>query len=87
MRPSKFSEDQIVQALGQVRAGTPAVQMCRKLGITQTTFYRWRNKYDGVAVSDSRELRELREENQKLRQIVTNLMLDKQPSLDFRAKQ
>jgi len=53
MRPSKFTEDQIVQALGQVKAGTPAVQVCRKLGITQTTFYRWRKKYEGVPVSDS----------------------------------
>jgi putative transposase len=86
MQPSRFTEDEIAQALWQVKAGTPAVQMCRKMGITQTTFYRWRNKYDSVAVSGLREVRELREENQKLRQIVTNLMLDKQPSLDFRAK-
>ena len=86
MRPSRFSEDQIVQALRQVKTGTPAVQVCRTLGITQTTFYRWRNRYDSVAVSGSREVRELREENQKLRQIVTNLMLDNQPSTGFRAK-
>ena len=77
MRPSKFTEDQIVQALQQVKAGTPAVQVCRKLGITQTTFYRWRKKYDGVATSELREVRELRDENQKLKQIVANLMLDK----------
>lgn len=86
MRPSKFTEDEIVQALRLVKDGTSAVQICRKLGITETTFYRWRNKYDSVAVSGSREVRELREENQKLRQIVTNLMLDKQPSTDFRAR-
>ncbi len=89
MRPSKFTKDQIVQALEQVAAGTPAVQVCRKLGITETTFYRWRNKYDGVGVSDSRELRELRElrdENQKLKQLVANLMLDKQGSAEFRGK-
>jgi putative transposase len=86
MRPSKFTENQIVEALQQVTSGTPAVQVCRKLGITQTTFYRWRNKYDSVSVSGSRELRELRDENQKLRQIVTNLMLDKQSSIGFRAK-
>ena len=78
MRPSKFTEDQIVQALRQVKSGTPAVDICRKLGITQTTFYRWRNKYDSVAVSGSREVRELRDENQKLKQIVANLMLEKQ---------
>jgi putative transposase len=78
MRPSKFTEDEIVQALREVKAGTPAVQICRKLGITQTTFYRWRSKYNGVAQSESREVRELRDENQKLKQIVANLMLEKQ---------
>ena len=83
MRPSKFTEHQIVQALGQVRAGTPAVQVCRKLGITQTTFYRWRKKYDGVAVTASREVHELRDENQKLKQIVANLLLDQHGSTDF----
>jgi putative transposase len=86
MRPSRFTDDEIVHALRQVKAGTPAVQICRKMGITQTTFYRWRNKHDGVSVSGSRELRELRDENQKLRQIVANILLDKQPSTDFRAK-
>lgn len=77
MRPSKFTEDEIVLALGQVKAGTPAVQICRKLGITETTFYRWRKKYDGVAASEVHEVRALRNENQKLKQIVANLLLDK----------
>ena len=86
MRPSKFTKDQIVQALQQVKAGTPAVQICRKLGITETTFYRWRNKYDGVTVSGAREVRELRDENQKLKQIVTNLLLDTRGSTDFLRK-
>lgn len=86
MRPSKFTEDQIVQALRQVKAGTPAVQVCRKLGITETTFYRWRSKHDGIVGSKSRELRELRDENQKLKQIVANLLLDKQGSTDFLRK-
>ena len=87
MRPSKFTDDEIVQALRQVKAGTPAVQVCRKLGITQTTFYRWRSKYGGGAENGSREVRELRDENQKLKQIVANLILDKQGSTDlFRKK-
>ena len=85
MRPSKFTEDQIVQALRQVKDGTSAVQVCRKLGITETTFYRWRNKY-GVAVSELREVRELRDENQRLKQLVANLMLDKQGSTELRRK-
>jgi putative transposase len=86
MRPSKFTKDQIEQALRQVKDGTPAVQVCRKMGITETTFYRWRNKYDGVAVSGSREVRALRNENQKLKQIVTNLLLDTRGSTDFLRK-
>ena len=86
MRPSRFTEDQIVQALRQVKAGTPAVQVCRKLGITQTTFYRWRKKYEGVKGGGSREVRELRDENQRLKEIVANLLLDRQGSTDFRKK-
>jgi putative transposase len=86
MRPSKFSEGQIVAALRQVSAGTPAVQVCRRLGITQTTFYRWRSKHDGIAVSGPREMRALREENDKLRQIVANLLLEKVSAADYRKK-
>lgn len=76
-RPSRFTGDQIVQALRQVTNGTPAVQVCRALGITQTTFYRWRRKYDGVEVNGLRDVRKLRDENQKLKQIVANLLLEK----------
>jgi len=86
MRPSKFTDDEIVQALRQVKGGTPAAQLCRKLGITQTTFYRWRKKYDSLNGGGSREVRELRDENQKLKDIVTDLLLEKQGSRDSRKK-
>jgi putative transposase len=86
MRPSKFSDDQIIQALREVKNGTSAAQVCRKLGITQTTFYRWREKFGGVSVSESRELRDLREENQNLKEIVADLLLDKQAATGLRAK-
>ncbi len=86
MRPSKFTETQIVRALRQAKAGIPAVQVCRKLGITQTTFYRWRGKYGGGVANESREMHDLRDENQKLKQIVTNLLLDKEGSTDFLRK-
>jgi len=76
MRPSKFTEAEITGALRQVRDGTPAVQICRQLGITETTFYRWRSKHDDVGRIESREFRDLRDENQKLRQIVADLLLD-----------
>jgi putative transposase len=84
MRPSKFTEEQMVEALQQVKAGTAAVQVCRELGITETTFYRWRAKYDGVALSETREVRELRDENQKLKQLVADLMLDKRAATGSR---
>ena len=86
MRPSKFTDDQIIQALQQVKEGTPAVQVCRKLGITQTTFYRWRERYGGVSVAESQELRELREENQQLKGIVADFLLDKQAASGSRVK-
>jgi putative transposase len=78
MRPSRFTEDQIVQALRRVRAGTPAVQVCRELGITQTTFYRWRQKYEHAPAGEVRGVRELRVENRKLKEMVVDLLLDKQ---------
>ena len=78
MRPSKFTEEQIRQALRQVRAGTPAVQVCREIGITQTTFYRWRKKYESAPVGDVRGARELLAENQRLKEMVADLLLGKQ---------
>ncbi len=89
MRPSRFTEAQIVQALHQVSAGTPAVQICRELGITETTFYRWRKNRERVGVAKAhelRELRELRDENHELKQIVANMLLDKRRASDSRAK-
>jgi putative transposase len=77
MRPSKFTEEQVADALKQVKTGTPAVDICRKLGITQTTFYRWRKRHAGPLETGSREVRVLREENQKLKQIVANFLLDR----------
>lgn len=78
MRPSKFTEEQIMQALRLVRAGTPAVQVCRNIGITQTTFYRWRKRYESTPTHEVRGARELLEENQRLKEMVADLMLDKQ---------
>jgi putative transposase len=86
MRPSKFTEEEILQALQRVKDGTPAIQECRNLGITQTTFYRWRNKYDGVALSELRELRKLRDENHQLKQIVADLLLEKQGAAGTRPR-
>lgn len=86
MRPSKFTEEQIMQALRRVRAGTPAVQVCREIGITQTTFYRWRKKYETAPVHEMRDARELLAENQKLKEIVADLMLDKRGPSGFKGR-
>jgi putative transposase len=77
MRKSRFTEAQIIQALRQAEAGTPVAEICRKLEVTETTFYRWRKQYGGLGVSELRELRQLREENRKLKQLVADLSLDK----------
>jgi putative transposase len=77
MRKSRFTPEQILQALRQAEAGTPAVEICRKMGVTETTFYRWKKQFTGLDVSELRELRQLREENRRLKQVVADLTLDK----------
>jgi putative transposase len=78
MRKSKFTEEQIAYALHEVEAGTRPAEVCRKLGITEQTFYRWKKKYGGLGVSELRELKLLREENRRLKRMVADLSLDKQ---------
>jgi putative transposase len=78
MRKSRFTEAQIVAALRQAEGGVPVADICRKLEVTETTFYRWKRQYAGLGVSELRELRQLREENRKLKQVVADLTLDKQ---------
>ena len=64
-------------ALRQAEAGTPVEEVCRKLGIAEATFYRWKKKFGSLGVSELRELRQLREENRKLKGLVADLSLDK----------
>lgn len=77
MRTSKFSPEQIAQALRQVESGTPVVEICRKLRVTEQTFYRWKKKFGDLGTPEVRELRQLRDENRKLKQLVADLSLDK----------
>jgi len=71
------SEEKIIFALKQVEAGKKAGDVCRELGVSQQTFYAWKRKYAGMGVSELRELRQLREENRKLKTLVADLTLDK----------
>ncbi len=77
MRKSRFSEEQITMALRQAEAGTPVEEICRKLGVSQATFFRWKKRYGSLGVPEIRELRQLRDENRKLKQLVADLSLDK----------
>lgn len=83
MRTSKFSPEQIAQALRQVASGTPVVEICRKLQVTEQTSYRWKRKFGDLGTPEVRELRQLRDENRKLKQLVADLSLDK--SIDLQA--
>jgi putative transposase len=76
MRPSRFTNEQVLQALQQVACGTPAVQVCRALGITQTTFYRWRRAHERGPAGERPGMRALRAENLGLKQLVADLLLE-----------
>ena len=71
------TEEQILQALRQAEGGEKAAEICRKLGISEPTFYTWKRKYAGMGLSELRELRQLREENGKLKKLVADLSLDR----------
>jgi len=73
----RFTDEQITLALRQAEAGTPVAEICRKLQITEQTFYRWKKKYGSLGTPEIRELRQLRDENKKLKQLVADLTLDK----------
>ena len=86
MKKSRFTEQQIVYAIKQVEAGVPVTELCRKYGISQQTFYRWRKKYGGLAPSELQRLRELERENTQLKKLVADLSLDKQILQDVLAR-
>jgi putative transposase len=76
MKKSRFSEDQIIGALKEHHAGIPTAEVRRKHGISEATFYNWRNRYGGMEVSDARRLKSLEEENRRLKKLLAESTLD-----------
>jgi putative transposase len=74
---NRFTEEQIVFALRQAEGGTPVTEICRKMGVSEQSFYRWKRKYDGIGIAELRRLRQLEDENRKLKKLVADLSLDK----------
>jgi putative transposase len=78
MRKSRYTEQQIALALQQAEAGAPIAEVCRKYGISEQTFYRWKKKFGQMAPSEIRKLKQLEDENRRLKSLVADLTLDKQ---------
>src|SRR5215207_826823 len=77
MKKSQFTEEQIAYALHEVEVGTPVAEICRQIGVSEQTFYRWKKKFAGMGIAELRRLKQLEEENRKLKQLVADLSLDK----------
>ena len=86
MKRKRYTEEQIAFALRQHESGTTVSEIIRKLGITEQTFYRWKKKYAGMGVPEVRRLKQLEEENRKLKQLVADLSLDKSMLQDVLSK-
>lgn len=86
MKRKRFTEEQIITALKEVDGGGVARDVVRRMGITETTFYRWRQKYGGLEVNEAKRLRELEQENGRLKRMVADLMLDNQMLKDVNSK-
>lgn len=86
MKKSKFTEEQIAFALKQAETGTPVAEVIRRMGVSEQTFYRWKKLYGGLGVGELRRLRQLEDENRKLKQLVADLSLDKHILQDVLSK-
>ena len=86
MRKSRFSESQIVKVLKEVEGGRTATEVCREYGISSATYYKWKSKYGGMEMADIRRLKELEEENRRLKQMFADLSLENKALKDVIAK-
>ncbi len=86
MRKSKFTETQIVKTLKQVEGGRSVKEVCRELGISEATYFNWKSKYGGMEAADIRRLKELTEENAKLKRMYADLALENTALKDVIAK-
>ncbi|MDH3568441.1 MAG: transposase [Desulfobacteraceae bacterium] len=78
MQKSRYTEEKIIKILKEVEAGKKVVDICREYGISDATFYKWRSKYGGMDVSDAKRLKQLEDENRRLKKLLADTMLDKQ---------
>jgi putative transposase len=77
MKRSRFSEEQVAYALRQAESGTAVADVCRQLGVSEATFYIWKKKFAHLGVSELRRMRQLEDENSRLKRLVADLTLDK----------
>ena len=86
MKPSRFTEEQIIAILREQETGAKTADVCRKYGISSATFYKWKGKYGGLDVSDAKRLKALEDENNKLKKLLANAMLDNAMLKEIAAK-
>jgi len=86
MKKSRYTAEQVAFAMRQAESGTSVSEVCRKMEVSEQTFYRWKKKYAGMGVAEVRKLRIIEEENRKLKQLVADLSLDKQMLQDVLRK-
>jgi len=77
MKKKRYSEEQIIYAMKRLETGTKGLDICREMGVSEQTLYNWKRKYAGMGVGELRRLKQLEEENRKLKQLVADLSLDK----------